>query len=141
MLPNGSARQKIASAIAKLIADNVPEVYGNSHPILKFWDEVQDWPHISTTSSSERREYLPGSFEWGYVQVNIRVYVKSEDSALDELEGLLVKIEKLLRDNNELNFGNCSATNLEITSIDTDGGLLTPHGVGEIVAVVQYQVN
>jgi len=141
MLPKGSARQRLAIAIAKLLKDNIPEIYGNSHAKLKFWDEVEDFPHISTTSTTERREYLPGGFEWGYVQVNIRVYVKSDDSSLEELENLLVKIEEILRDNNEVYFGDCSATNIEITSIDTDGGLLAPHGVGEIVAVVQYQVN
>lgn len=140
MLPKGSARQRIASAIAKLFADNIPEIYGNAHPILKFWDEVEDFPYIAVTSSSERREYLPGSFEWGYVQVNIRTYVKS-DTALMDLESLLVKIEDIIRDNNEVYFGDCQATNIEISSIDTDGGLLAPHGVGEIIAIVQYQVN
>lgn len=142
MLSKGSSRQKMAKAIVCLLSDNIPEFFGNVKPVLKFWDEVEDFPFVSVTAASEQREYLPGSFEWGFIPVNIRIYVKSE-SSLDDLEELMVKVEILLRDNIELvyNTSGCKTTDIRISSIDTDGGLLAPHGVGEIVAVVQYQVN
>ena len=72
----------------------------------------------------------------------IRLYVKSDDSPLDDTEVILEKIEAILRSNLVIEFdtGRCSV-DIRINSIDTDGGLLAPHGVGEISAVVQYQVN
>ena len=138
----GTARQKVAKAVAKLISDNIPELDGNSLPVLKFWDEVQDFPFVSVTCANEQREYLPGGFEWGYCAVMIRLYVKSDDSPLDDTEVILEKIEAILRSNLVIEFdkGRCSV-DIRINSIDTDGGLLAPHGVGEISAIVQYQVN
>lgn len=142
-VPKGSVRQKVAIAIAKLLNDNIPELYGNAKPILQFWDEVQDFPFISVTCGSEQRDYLPSGFEWGFITTSLRVYVKTEDDPLTELESLLVKVETILRDNIEIEYdvSNCKTTDVRISTIDTDGGLLKPHGVGEIVAVVQYQVN
>ena len=138
----GTARQKVAKAVAKLISDNIPELDGNSLPVLKFWDEVQDFPFVSVTCANEQREYLPGGFEWGYCAVMIRLYVKSDDSPLDDTEVILEKIEAILRSNLVIEFdtGRCSV-DIRINSIDTDGGLLAPHGVGEISAIVQYEVN
>ena len=131
MANKGTARQKVAKAVAKLISDNIPELDGNSLPVLKFWDEVQDFPFVSVTCANEQREYLM-----------IRLYVKSDDSPLDDTEVILEKIEAILRSNLVIEFdtGRCSV-DIRINSIDTDGGLLAPHGVGEISAIVQYQVN
>ena len=92
MANKGTARQKVAKAVAKLISDNIPELDGNSLPVLKFWDEVQDFPFVSVTCANEQREYLPGGFEWGYCAVMIRLYVKSDDSPLDDTEVILEKI-------------------------------------------------
>lgn len=138
----GTARQKIAKTIAQLISAGIPELYGNSLPVLKFWDEVQDFPFVSVTCANEQREYLPVGFEWGYCAVMIRLYVKSDDSPLDDTEAILEKIEAILRNNIVIEFdtGRCSV-DIRINSIDTDGGLLAPHGVGEISAIVQYEVN
>ena len=105
----GTARQKVAKAVAKLISDNIPELDGNSLPVLKFWDEVQDFPFVSVTCANEQREYLPGGFEWGYCAVMIRLYVKSDDSPLDDTEVILEKIEAILRSNLVIEFdtGRC----------------------------------
>lgn len=144
MLSGGTSRQAIAKAITKLFSDNIPEAYGNVKPYLRFWDEIEDFPYISVTCTNETRDYLPGSFEWGFVTTNIRCYVKSDtEEPAEDLEKILVKIEKLLRSNSStLPIGTtCTTTDIRVVSIDVDGGLLKPLGVGEITAVVQYQVN
>ncbi len=144
MLTQGTARKAIQKNLAKEIGDSLLYLHGNVEPKLKFWDEVNDFPFVSIVCTNEVREYLPGSFEWGFVTTNIRVYVKSEDEPIDDLEVILVDIEKILRDKAgslPIFTDGCTTTDIRIISIDTDGGLLAPHGVGEIVAVVQYQVN
>lgn len=144
MLTGGTARIRVQQSLCTVFNEEIVELYGNAKPYLKFWDEVEDFPFISVTCNTETREYQPGAFEWGFITANIRVYVKSESNEpTDELENLLVKVENLLRDNSgTLPIGSgCTATDIRVVSIDVDGGLLAPLGIGEITAVVQYQVN
>lgn len=144
MLTGGTARVYTQKSLSKVFNDNIPEIYGNAKPILKFWDEVQDFPFISVTCNTETREYLPGGFEWGFITSNIRIYVKPDNNEPQgELESLLIKVENILRQSiDTLPVGtNCTATDIRVVSIDVDGGLLAPLGIGEITAVIQYQVN
>lgn len=139
---SGTSRTKINTAIRNLIAAGIPELYSNVFTKLKFWDEVNDFPHCSITTSGEQREYLPSEFEWGYLTVSIRVYVKEDYTAPETLDTLLGKIEDLLRDNLVLEYdtGKCT-TDIRVISVDTDGGLLEPLAVGELLLIVQYQVH
>lgn len=118
-------------------------LFNNSFNKLKFWDEINDFPACYTIAGTETREYLPGGFAWGYLNVCIKVYTKGEDAQL-LLENLLEDIENvidglrsvLIYDANN----NYSTSEISITSIVTDEGLLAPYGVGEITLLVRYQV-
>lgn len=139
---SGTQRSKIVKAITSLIKTNVPEFFDNVIPKLKFWDEVKDFPHCSVSSTGEQREYLPSSFEWGYVTVSVRVYVNEDITAADTLDALLGKIEDLIRDNIVLSYDTGKeTTDIRVLSVDTDGGLLEPLGVGELLLIVQYEVH
>ena len=139
---SGTQRIKIVKAITDLIKNNIPEFIDNVHPKLKFWDEVQEFPHCSVSSTGEQREYLPSEFEWGYLTVSIRVYVKEDFTTSETLDTLLGKIEDLIRDNIVLSYDTCKeTTDMRILSVDTDGGLLEPLGVGELLLIVQYEVH
>jgi hypothetical protein len=109
----------------------------------KFWDEVNDFPCIYVVPSSESREYLPGDFKWGYLNISLKAYVKSEEP-VQELENLLEDIETIVDANRVLVYDATTAgaetTEILITSIVTDEGLLVPYGVGEINLQVRYQV-
>jgi len=139
---SGTQRNKIVKAITNLIKDNLPQFYGNVIPKLKFWDEVRDFPHCSVSSTGEQREYLPASFEWGYVTISVRVYVNEDTTAADTLDDLLGEIEDLIRNNIVLSYDTGrETTDIRVLSVDTDGGLLEPLGVGELLLIVQYEVH
>lgn len=117
-------------------------VFNNVTNKLKFWDEINDFPYICVIPGNETREYLPSDFKWGFLGISLKVYVKGDEPVL-ELENLLEDIEKVVDENRVLAYGESPAertTEILITSIVTDEGLLAPYGVGEINLQVRYQV-
>jgi hypothetical protein len=143
-----SARSSIVKALVeklKLINGIAPyntDLSTNAFAALKFWDEVLDFPCVYAVQGSETREYLPADFTWGYLNISLKVYVKDEDPQ-QKLEYLLEDIETVINANRVLVYNtdtNACTTEILITSIVTDEGLLVPYGVGEINLQVRYQV-
>lgn len=144
-----SRRVSIVNALAekfKVINGDTPykvNIYEHSTAKLKFWDEVQDFPAVFTVTGSEAREYHPSGFAWGFLNASIKVYCKGEDSQ-SELENLLEDIERVL--DGTLGVVVYDTTNgyetseISITSITTDEGLLSPYAVGEINILIRYQI-
>lgn len=117
-------------------------VYNNSYPKIKFWDEVNDFPSIYGSVGSETRDYLPGGFTWGYIGVSLKLYCKGE-FAQDDLEQLLEDVESVIDMNRVLEYdtvNHYTTTEILVVSITTDEGLLYPYAVGEINLQVRYQL-
>jgi hypothetical protein len=140
-------RTSIVTALAekfKIINGTAPynsDLFDNSYPKLKFWDEVQDFPSVYLVAGSETRQYLPGDFTWAFLNVSIKVYVKDESYPQEELEALLNDLETVINNNRVLVYdvtNNLSTTEILLQSITTDEGLLAPYGVGEINLQVRY---
>ena len=140
-------RTSIVSALAEKlkIIDGTgsykTDLFGNSYAKLKFWDEVQDFPSIYLVAGSETRQYHPSDFTWAFMNISVKVYVRSESEAHQQLEDLLNDIENAINDNRVLVYdttNNLSTTEILIQSITTDEGLLAPYGVGEINLQVRY---
>lgn len=113
-------------------------IYSNAFPFLKFWDEVQNFPSIYMSPGSEYREYLPGDFKWAFLSVSLKVYCNGEDSTT-QLEQLLEDIETCIDANRVLEYSpGMETTEILITSIVTDEGLLAPYAVGEINVQIRY---
>jgi hypothetical protein len=142
-----SKRSSIVKALAEKFKDingsspYTVNLYNNSYPKLKFWDEVQDFPAVYLTPGSEMREYLPGEFKWGYLGISIKAYCKGDNSQ-DELESLLADLETCIDSTRVLVYDDqgSETTEILITGITTDEGLLAPYAVGEINLQVRYQV-
>lgn len=141
-------RQAIVKALAEKFkaidgtGDYSVDIAGNVHPKLLFWDEINEFPAIHMSAGNEVREYLPGGIKNRFLTITLRCYVKSEDS-VDELEGLLGDIEFVIEENGRLAYQDRSGStqttqDILITSIDTDEGVLSPLGVGEILLQVRY---
>lgn len=141
------------SSIVKALAEKFKEIdgtglyktnlYGNAFPYLKFWDETQNFPAIYMSPGGEIREYLPSEFKWGFLDVCIRIYVKSEDDPQTLLENLLEDVERVIDTNRTIVYdadNNYDTTEILIRSITTDEGLLAPYGVGEINVQVRYMI-
>jgi hypothetical protein len=143
-----SRRTSIVKALAerfKTIDGTAPyqtNLFSNSFAKLKFWDEVNDFPAVFVTPGSEQREYLPGDFTWGYLGVCVKVYVRSEDESQEQLETLLEDLEKCIDSNRVLSYSDTEeTTEILVTSITTDEGLLAPYAVGEINLQVRYALT
>lgn len=119
------------------------DLFDNAYPTLKFWDEVKDFPALYLVSGGETREYHPGGFAWGYLNVGIKVYCKGETASQD-LELLIEDIEHAIDSTRGNLLYNAEkgyeTTQLSITSITTDEGLLAPYAIGEVNLLVRYQV-
>lgn len=142
-----SARTSIINAIVEKLkgidGSGKINVFNNVFAIHKFWDEVRDFPALYVVAGHETREYHPSAFKWGFLNVSIKAYVKGETPSQD-LEYLLEDIETIIDANRDLVYdasnANASTTEILITSIVTDEGLLVPYGVGEVNLQVRYQV-
>lgn len=143
-----SRRTSIVKALAeklKLIDGNAPyktNLYSNVEPKLKFWDECNQFPAVYVTPGTETREYHPGDFTWGFLNLCVKIYVKGDD-AQEQLENLLEDCETLIDANRVLEYDEVNkyqTTEILITSITTDEGLLAPYGVGEINLQVRYHL-
>ena len=142
-----SRRTSIVKSLAnKLkIIDGSSDVYktnifGNAYPYLEFWDTCNDFPSIYVVAGSEMREYMPGDFTWGFLNLTLKVYCKGEDSQ-QLLEDLLEDVEKVVHDNRVLVYDEANGyetTDILVTSIVTDEGLLAPYSIGEISLQVRY---
>lgn len=143
-----SRRTSIITALAEKLKDingNAPyqvDLAGAVFPKLVFWDECSNFPSVYLTPGSEVREYHPSDFKWGFLNVSIKIYCKG-DQAQDQLEKLLEDIENCVDSNRDLVYDQSKGydtTEILITGITTDEGLLAPYAVGEINLQVRYQI-
>lgn len=141
-----SKRTQIVTALANKLktldgAAYTSNIYNNAYPKLKFWDEVEDFPSIYLTPGSETREYHPSNFTWGFMGISVKLYCKGEASQ-EQLEQLLYDVEAVINANRDLAYDTAGheTTEILITSITTDEGLLAPYAIGEINLQVRYQI-
>jgi len=144
-----SRRTSIIKAITeklKVIDGEAPyqiNVNENVYPYLKYWDEVINFPSIYISPGYEYREYHPASFAWGFLNISLKVYTKGDDGS-EQLEDLLEDIEKVLDGTLGIivydTDNNYETSEISVTSITTDEGLLAPYAVGEINILVRYQI-
>lgn len=140
------------TSITKALVEKLKTISGNPpyttdlaeavFPKLVFWDECNNFPSVYLTPGSESREYLPSDFTWGYLGVSVKVYCKGDNSQ-EQLETLLEDIETCINSNRQLVYDatqGWETTEILITSITTDEGLLAPYAVGEINLQVRYQI-
>ena len=144
-----SRRTSIVKALANKLKDistangYKTELFEASFDKLKFWDEVNNFPSIYVVAGSETREYHPGGFKWGFLGVSLKVYTKGEDCQ-QLLENLLEDIENVIDNSGLLVYdadNGYEITDILITSITTDEGLLDPYGVGEVNLQVRYEIR
>lgn len=144
-----SSRVSIVKALAeafKVINGESPyqvDITENSFAKLKFWDEVHDFPCIYSVTGTETRQYLPAGFSWGFLNCSIKVYCKGEESQ-QQLEDLIEDIERVLDGTNGIvvydTINNYNTSEISISSITTDEGLLSPYAVGEVNLLIRYQI-
>lgn len=140
-------RNSILTAIITKLKDldgvlYTSNIFDNAYPKLVFWDSCRDFPSIYSSTGLETREYLPGDFTWGYLNISLKLYCKGEDPT-SQLEQLLEDAEAVINNNRVIVYdtiNNYETTEILVTSITTDEGLLLPYAVGEMNLQVRYQL-
>jgi hypothetical protein len=142
-------RTQIVAAFVKLLkningaGDYRTDLAGHVYGTLRFWDEIDEFPEININSGSETRSYEAGGFKWRFLSITFRVYVRNQDDPQGELALVLEDLETILEDNDGLSYEDSDGSqktisDIEIISISTDEGALTPLGVGELIAEIRY---
>ena len=142
-------RRRIIDAIVeklKLINGQFPfqsNVFNNVSGGLKFLDEIEEYPKLCVIAGDETREYQTGGFKWRFLKVTIRVYVRNEDDAQEELAKLFEDIEKIIDENNAMVYDDTVSpklitTSMTLEAISTDEGVIQPLGIGEMGVTVRY---
>lgn len=142
-----TARADIKNALVeelKLIDGTSPytsNLYTNVKGKLIYWNEVPDYPYVCVTVSNEAREYLPGNFKWGILNIPIWVYIKTDFSE-DVLDAIFSDIELLVDNNQELEYATGLFTeDIRILNLSSDEGLMEPLRIGEILLQVRYGIE
>ena len=143
-----SYRTKIINKLVSTISEEVNGATPYSSDLrsrvfnkLKFWDEINDYPSVHISAGQETRDYLPGSFKWGYLLTSIRIYVNSEYPE-ENLEEIFEDIERIIDGFGTLEYDtNMFTEDMNILSINTDEGLLAPIGVGEMTIQIRYALD
>lgn len=144
-----SRRQAVVNAFVEVLKNidgsgvYLQNVHENVQSRFQFWDEIKQFPHINVTAGAETREYLPGNFKWRFMNMTIRIYVKTNDDPREQLEQLIEDVETVIESNPTIAYTDNtdtskSITDIRIDSIDTDEGVLEPFGIAEIVCEVRY---
>lgn len=112
-----------------------------------FLSQVETFPAITVGVGREGTVYQPGGFRWLNLDVYIRIYVRSDDSAGEQLEKIIDDIKTFIDLHEDLEYnitkpsGKSVAkkvTQSTVQEITTDEGVLQPYGVGEILISVMY---
>jgi len=104
----------------------------------KFLDQINDFPSIFVIGGEESRVYHSDGLITGELPISIRAYVKDEDP-ITEAENLADDIAHVI-----YNLGDRSDIGMHdmiIESVGTDGGLLAPFGILEVLIFTRYQLN
>jgi hypothetical protein len=105
---------------------------------LKYIDQINDFPSIYVQGGVETYSYNSKTNTQGSMEVVVRVYTYEENS-MYKLEDIIEDITHALE---RIKFTqNSRIISAEVSSIDSDSGLLDPYGLGEIRVLVIYDVD
>ena len=116
-------------------------LYENVEGRLRFWSEVNDPIWVGITAGQESRDYESGGFYWGYLEINIWIWVMT-NSSREDLEKVFQNLELAINNNISLDLGDgAECTDVRIVTITDDQGLLEPRAGGQMTLQVQYQAS
>lgn len=122
-------------------------IYGNvSRQTYKF-DEIREFPYIAVHIGTETTNYLPSAQQWTYLEIPIIIYDKETSDIQEQLEKLVADVKTSIDTGGSLEYTvikpdgttfACQATDMAITSVSTDEGLLAPFGLAQMNVTVRY---
>ena len=110
---------------------------GNVYRGIKFIDEINDFPAIYVQTDEEARIYNTLGATEAELLIVLRCYCQTENP-VRFMENLTQDIEHVVY--HLPHVSDLQIKDILISSISTDGGLLDPYGLNEIVLVVSYEL-
>jgi hypothetical protein len=109
--------------------------------ILKTLDEINDFPYITFTPSSESRLHYGANLRWGTTLIQLRGY--TYDTSIDAMtaaEQLARDIEQIV-DAFRLAHTTLNVVQMRVQSITTDEGVMEPYGIADLSINLTYEVT
>jgi hypothetical protein len=109
--------------------------------ILKTLDEINDFPYITFTPSSESRLHYGANLRWGTTLIQLRGY--TYDTSIDAMtaaEQLARDIEQIV-DAFRLAHTTLNVVQMRVQSITTDEGVMEPYGIADLSLNLTYEVT
>lgn len=122
-------------------------MYGNVSRQTYSFEQINEFPYIAVHVGTETGNYLPSAQQWVYLEIPILIYDKEKDDINMQLEKLIADVKTSIDTGGNLHYTimkpdgstiDSEATDMQITSVSTDEGILSPFGFAQVNVTVRY---
>lgn len=122
-------------------------MYGNVSRQTYSFEHINEFPYIAVHVGTETGNYLPSAQQWVYLEIPILIYDKEKDDINMQLEKLIADVKTSIDTGGNLQYTimkpdgstiDSEATDMQITSVSTDEGILSPFGFAQVNVTVRY---
>ena len=122
-------------------------MYGNVSRQTYSFEQINEFPYIAVDVGTETGNYLPSAQQWVYLEIPILIYDKEKDDINMQLEKLIADVKTSIDTGGNLQYTimkpdgstiDSEATDMQITSVSTDEGILSPFGFAQVNVTVRY---
>ena len=122
-------------------------IYGNVSRQTYTFEQINEFPYIAIHVGTETGNYLPSAQQWVYLEIPILIYDKEKDDINMQLEKLIADVKTSIDTGGNLKYTikkpdgstvDSEATDMQITSVSTDEGILSPFGFAQVNVTVRY---
>ena len=122
-------------------------MYGNVSRQTYSFEQINEFPYIAVHVGTETGNYLPSAQQWVYLEIPILIYDKEKDDINMQLEKLIADVKTSIYTGGNLQYTimkpdgstiDSEATDMQITSVSTDEGILSPFGFAQVNVTVRY---
>jgi hypothetical protein len=101
----------------------------------RWLDQINEFPYITFVCKEDTRVHIGADVRYGVIEVQIRAYVREENSQAAG-DRLLIQIEEHLQA-----FEHSSLQDCRVLQVSTDEGVMEPYGVVDLQVRIAYDRN
>lgn len=149
-------RTSIADALVKRLSSDMDgtspkdfftNIYGNVSRQTYSFEQINEFPYIAVHVGTETGNYMPSAQQWIYLELPILIYDKEREDITMQLEKLIADVKTSIDTGGNLKYTitkpdgstiDAEAADMQISSVSTDEGLLSPFGFAQVNVTVRY---